>query len=111
MACPSWIGQIRSIWLRLFQKNSYPREVTVTGQKQPRQPAIDWPVTVTLDIYFLEKALVDKRRNLIQRFLANVWHPSFMGWIANHEQQKWPLIVWALQNLVEETHRARGVRK
>ena len=43
-------------FLRLFQKNIHPREVAVTGQEQLRQPAIRWPVTVTLDIYLLAMA-------------------------------------------------------
>ena len=35
----------------------------------------------------IERGLVDKRGNLVERFLANVWHPSVVGWIADHEQQ------------------------
>ena len=56
-----YLLRARAPELRPLQKNSHPREMTVTGQKQLCRPAVHWPVTVTLDIYFLEMALVKQK--------------------------------------------------
>jgi hypothetical protein len=42
--------------LRPFQPNSDRRAMTVTDQKQLHKPEVRWPVTVTLDPYFLAMA-------------------------------------------------------
>jgi hypothetical protein len=41
----------------VIRQNIYPREVTVTGQKQLPKPEVRWPVIVSLDTYFLAMAL------------------------------------------------------